>query len=533
MPVFFRRPISIVLFVLAAFALVALASGARAQVSPFTQALAQDAARDDAVAGFYKDRGYTEFWTGADAADRRAALFSVLAQASDQGLPVGRYDPEALMQAFRAAQTEGDRGRLEVAMSLALLDYARDVQTGILVPAKIDPTIVRDIAVRDRRGNLDAFATSDPLIFLHKLPPQAPEYAMLAKAKIGLETAVAAGGWGATIAAQKLEPGQDGPAVIALRDRMIAMGYLSASATATYDEALRRAVESFQTAHGLDADGVAGAGTLAEINIGPQARLQSVIVALERMRWINFDLGKRHIWVNQTDFTAKIVDDGKVTFSTRSVIGRQDFDRRTPEFSDLMEYMVVNPTWSVPRSITVKEYLPLMQRNPNAAGHLKLIDRSGRVVSRASVNFGAYTAKNFPYAMRQPPSDGNALGLVKFMFPNKWNIYLHDTPSKSLFANEIRAFSHGCVRLADPFDFAYALLGPQSADPKAEFQSHLRTKSESVIRLAEPVPVHLVYFTAFPTARGEMTYRRDIYGRDAAIFAALKAAGVVVADVQG
>jgi murein L,D-transpeptidase YcbB/YkuD len=198
-----------------------------------------------------------------------------------------------------------------------------------------------------------------------------------------------------------------------------------------------------------------------------------------------------------------------------------------------MEYMVVNPSWSVPRSITTKEYLPLLKKNPNAAGHLKIVDSRGRVVDRGSINFGKYTAANFPFAMRQPPSDGNALGLVKFMFPNQWNIYLHDTPSKSLFQREVRAFSHGCVRLGDPFDFAYALLGAQSDDPVGLFQGVLKSGREQAIKLEQHVPVHLVYFTAFPGPKGEMNYRRDIYGRDAAIYQALIAAGVAPGGQQG
>jgi murein L,D-transpeptidase YcbB/YkuD len=198
-----------------------------------------------------------------------------------------------------------------------------------------------------------------------------------------------------------------------------------------------------------------------------------------------------------------------------------------------MEFMVINPSWNVPRSITTKEYLPLLKRNPNAAGHLKIVDRSGRVISRDSIDFTAYTAANFPFSMRQPPSDGNALGKVKFMFPNPYNIYLHDTPQKQLFSQEVRAYSHGCIRLNEPFEFAYALLALQSSDPEAEFRSHLDTGAESSIRLDVPVPVHLVYFTAFPTARGEMSYRRDVYGRDARIFEALTEAGVVLNRVQG
>ena len=315
---------------------------------------------------------------------------------------------------------------------------------------------------------------------------------------------------------------------------MIRMGYLARTASAEYDGALQRAVQSFQVDNGLTDDGVAGTGTIALVNLGPEARLKSVLVAMERLRWMNgLDLGKRHVWVNLPDFTAKIVDDGKVTFQTVTVVGMNQADRRSPEFSDQMEFMVINPTWNVPRSITVKEYLPQLQRNPNAASQLRIVDRRGRVIDRNAVDFTQFTAQNFPFSMSQPPSERNALGLVKFMFPNKWNIYLHDTPSKSLFGKEVRAYSHGCIRLGDPFDFAYALLAPQTSDPVGEFQAHLQTRSENTLPLATPVPVHLVYFTAWPDARGRIEYRRDVYGRDARIFDALSEAGVVLPAVQG
>ncbi len=225
--------------------------------------------------------------------------------------------------------------------------------------------------------------------------------------------------------------------------------------------------------------------------------------------------------MNQPDFVARVIDNGKVTFETRVVIGKIGVDFESPEFSELMEYMVINPTWSVPRSITVKEYLPMLKRNANAQGQLQVIDRAGRVVPRSAINFAAYDVHNFPYALRQPPSDGNALGKVKFMFPNQYNIYLHDTPSKSLFGKEVRAFSHGCIRVADPFDLAYVLLGKQTDDPKGLFKSYLVTGRESVLNFETPIPVHLVYFTAWPTEQGKIGYRNDIYGRDALIYGSL------------
>ena len=507
---------------------------AEGMVAPFMQAMAVALQGDEVLAEYYAAREYRPLWTGPQDAERRAALFSALDGAAAHGLPVARYDAGALRAAFAAAQTEGDRGRLEVRMARAFLNYASDVATGVLDPEKADAGIHREVTrlnplvllARAENGNLAQV--------LRSLPPKTPEYARLMKEKLALEAKIAAGGWGAPVAGAAVMPGDQGPAVVALRDRLVAMGYLTRSATAVYDRTVQAAVQRFQMDHGLEADGRATEATLAEINVAPEARVQSIVVAMERLRWMHdVERGARHIWVNQPDFSAKIVDHGKVTFQTRAVIGKNVPDQRSPEFSDVMDHMVINPSWGVPRSIIVKEYLPLLQRNPNAVSHLQVIDRNGRVVPRGAVNFAAYSARSFPFGLRQPPSDGNALGKVKFMFPNPYNIYLHDTPAKELFDHEVRAYSHGCIRLADPFDFAYALLAMQSDDPKGLFQSHLDSDRETVVKLEEKLPVHLVYFTAWPTAKGEMTYRRDVYGRDARIFEALTEAGVALDGVQG
>ncbi|MFC3180381.1 L,D-transpeptidase family protein [Cypionkella sinensis] len=510
---------------------LAYAAPVLAQSDAFTRSLAEAAAANESVAAFYRMHGYQPLWTGPQDQARRHALMMAFATAQGQGLPTGRYDPAALIAQAKAAVTEGDRGRLEVAMTTAYLAYARDVSSGALTPKKIDPTILREIPRPDQASLLAAIAAAPvPETYLASLLPTVPEYARLMKEKLRLEHDAPSE---IGISASKLSPGDSGAAVVALRDRLIELGYMGRSSTAVYDAQMQRAVQRYQLDQGLAADGVAGGSTIEALNTTPAERLQSVTVALERLRWMaHTDLGKRHIWVNQANFTAEIVDDGRVTFQTRVVVGKASPEMRSPEFSDEMEYMVINPSWGVPRSIIVKEYLPMLQRNPNAVGHLQVIDGRGRVVPRGAVNFAAYSASSFPFGLRQPPSDGNALGKVKFMFPNPYNIYLHDTPAKALFANEVRAFSHGCIRLGDPFDFAYTLLAKQTADPKGLFQEHLDSKGESSVSLEVPVPVHLVYYTAWPTKTG-MAYRRDVYGRDGKLFEALREAGVTMPEVQG
>jgi murein L,D-transpeptidase YcbB/YkuD len=507
---------------------------ANAQVTAFKQSVAESASRDSDIAEFYKARGYAAVWTGRGGKDaqRRKAFLAALATAGAHGLPTGRYDPAIIRANLKAARTARERGRIEVEMSRLFVQYSGDIRFGILTPKKIDSGMVRAVPRWGRKETLEAFVKSSPAAFIKKLPPQTSEYALLLKNKLLLERRMAKGGWGPKVGASSLKVGQSGAQVVALRNRLVAMGYMKRSASQSYDGKIQKAVQQFQLDNGLPADGVAGKATIALINKPVSVRLQSIIVALERERWFNQPRGKRHILVNLTDFTAKIVDNGKITFVTRSVVGKNTGDRRTPEFSDVMEHMIINPSWHVPRSIAVKEYLPQMQRNPNAAGHLRLTDSRGRTVSRSSVNFGAYTARNFPFNMTQPPSGRNALGLVKFIFPNRYNIYLHDTPSKSLFARNVRDFSHGCIRLAQPFDFAYALLAKQESNPQAYFKKILATGVETKVELKTQVPVHLIYRTAITKPKGGMEYRRDVYGRDAKIFSALSKAGVELRAVR-
>ncbi|MEL7262267.1 MAG: L,D-transpeptidase family protein [Pseudomonadota bacterium] len=510
-------------------------TAATAQVTAFKQAVAEAAARDADIAAFYQANGYNSIWTGKSGKERqrRVALFKALSQSGNHGLPTARYDAAGLQAKMKAAKTPRDRGQVEVELSRTFLQFARDLQTGVLVPSRVDRAIVRQVPYRDRTSYLVNFTKSSPSGFFKALAPKTTEYNALMKEKLRMERLLAKGGWGQTVPAKSLKPGQSGDAVAIMRNRLIAMGFLKRTNTQTYDANIQAAVQQFQLAHGLAADGVAGPGTMAEINRDVQYRLQSIIVAMERERWVNQERGKRHILVNIPDFTAKVVDNGKVTFQTRSVVGANKDDRPTPEFSDVMEFMVINPSWYVPRSIVTKEYLPALKRNRNAVKHIEITDSRGRKVNRGAVNFSQYTEKTFPFAMRQPPSKGNALGLVKFMFPNVHNIYLHDTPAKNLFGREVRAYSHGCVRLADPFDFAYTLLAKQQSNPEQYFQSVLATGRETRVDLKSPVPVHIIYRTAFTTPKGHTQYRRDIYGRDAKVWRALSNAGVALRAVQG
>ncbi len=502
------------------------------QVSPLGYQIAQFAKSDKAISAFYAQNGYELVFMdkSSKARKRRAELLKALKNAGDHGL--APYDYEVLKIKPRSVKSDQELAQLEVAIAKLYLEYARDIQTGQLIPSRIDREIVRKVPYRDGTSLIANFVQSNAKAYLKKLAPQTPEYERLLEEKQALEKVLGKGGWGQVVPSARYEMGAAGAGVEILRQRLKAMGYLERASGNAFDDKLFNAVRLFQQAHGLSTDGVVGPGTLNEINKSPEERLGSIYVAMERERWTNMDRGDRHIWVNLTDYSAQIVDGDKVSFQTRSVIGANDRDRRSPEFSDVMEHMVINPTWNVPRSIATKEYLPLMQKDPNAASHLRVVDTRGNSVDRSSVDFAQYTESTFPFLLKQPPSRRNALGLVKFMFPNKYNIYLHDTPAKSLFGREARAFSHGCIRLQQPFEFAYELLSKQTSNPQGVFHAHLDTGREKVVPLKKRVPVHIVYRTAFTSPEGGMQYRRDVYRRDAKIWSALQKQGVRLRAVR-
>ncbi|SDY27729.1 L,D-transpeptidase family protein [Citreimonas salinaria] len=505
-------------------------------VSPFRQAVAENLNGDPAVASFYRARDFEPLWTGSGEvySARRAALLDALSNADAHGLPARSYDASGLVARMSAARSADERAAVEIALSETYLRFARDIQSGILEPNAVVSAIKRERPERDADALLARIDAGDARKVLRDLAPDSLEYTRLMRTKMLLERTISLGGWGMPVRARALEAGDRGDAVVALRDRLVTMDYLPPHLGTRYDERMETAVRQFQQDHGLEVDGVAGPSTLSAINVPPEERLKSVIVAMERERWLNLEGGRgdRHVVVNLADFHAQLIDDGKTTFRTRSVVGHQDRDRQSPEFSDVMEHMVINPYWYVPRSIIVDEYLPAMRRNPYAHSHLDVIDSSGRVVNRGR-GFARYNSRTFPFSMRQKPGPENALGTVKFMFPNRYNIYLHDTPAKQLFSRSTRTFSHGCIRLQDPHEFAYALLAPQQEDPERFFQSILQTGRNTTVPLEQNVPVHLDYRTAFTQAKGNVQYREDVYGRDGAIWRALADAGVALRIGQG
>ena len=525
--------ISLVSLALAgASALPVLTLPVTAQAQAFSalrQAIAEASSVDEQLAAFYRSRDFQPIWTTAADADRRNALFAALAEAHNHGLPTQRYDTSALLAAFEGATNPYLMGQADVQASLLFLRYAQDVHSGFLEPGEIVGDIVHTLPRRDPLDLFTEFVAANPHDYIATLPPQHPEYTRLMRAKLHLEDLIDRGGYGPTVQAGSLAPGDSGAAVVQLRNRLMAMGYMERSVTASFDARLQQAVVEFQLDNGIEADGIAGGATITAINRSASDHLSEVILAMERQRWLNFDRGIRHIFVNLPDFHVRVIDDGEVTFITRAVIGSNASDRRTPEFSDEMEHMVINPSWYVPRSIA-RGYIPSILAG--GATHFELMS-NGRPVSRANIDWAAINAGGyFPYDLRQPPGPRNALGLVKFMFPNRWNIYLHDSPDQQLMTHEVRAYSAGCVRLDDPFDLAYHLLAAQEDDPRGFFHRVLDTGAETQVDLAVPIPVHLVYWTAWVDTDNRLNFRNDIYGRNAELRRAIQNLGVEIRGVN-
>jgi murein L,D-transpeptidase YcbB/YkuD len=244
---------------------------------------------------------------------------------------------------------------------------------------------------------------------------------------------------------------------------------------------------------------------------------------MERMRWLPRDLGKRHILVNQTAFRLRLYDDSEIVHTANVVIGKRSHS--TPVFSEVMEHIVLNPYWNVPRSIATKEMLPQLAQDPAylARQGYEVFEMDGRKASRidsAGVSWWQVGRQTFNYQIRQPPGRSNALGRLKFMFPNRFNIYLHDTPSKSLFSRSSRAFSHGCVRLQNPQRLAEILLGWDKGWNAHKISRMVDSGRNQAIFLDKKIPIYLTYLTAWVDDDGEVAYLDDVYGRDPALMRA-------------
>ena len=481
----------------------------------------------DPISLFYFERNYEPFWI--ENRKRLETLSRSLSEAGSHGLPKLRYPLDELKEAiFEDDPTQ--KAKLELMATEAFLLLAQDISGGILKPNMIDANI--NVAPQRREASeiLASLTESfDVSSFFQNLLPKSNEYRYLVGELKRMRDIASKGSWGDPVpSGTTLELGMTHENVPFLRKRLSKMGYpVSQTNLRIFDEQLDASVKKFQEYHGLNPDGVFGKRSIEAINVPPKVRLVQILVNLERMRWNNQDRGMEYVSVNQANFYAYFKSGNTKVWESRVVIGLPS--NQTPEFNDTMTHMVVNPTWHVPKSIAVDEYLPLIQSDPNflVDNEMVLMVRgTDTIIDSSLIDMQAFTPDNFPFLIKQIPSNINALGLVKFMFPNKFSIYMHDTPMKDLFFKDERTFSHGCIRLQEPFEFAYSLLRNQEVDPENKFQEILQKEEETYINLSRNIPVYITYRTAFFDDYGQVNYRADIYGRDALVYMALADAGV-------
>ncbi|HLB80449.1 MAG TPA: L,D-transpeptidase family protein [Dongiaceae bacterium] len=480
-----------------------------------------------AVRRFYAERGFQPVWVDSTGATARAkAIVDAIEGAAVDGLDPADYDAAAIAERLGAVTPE-DRVDLEVRLSRALVQFANDLHAGRVVPGEIDSGLFVYPQRIDAIELLSAaVAAPDVGAYLAGLAPSSPEYLRLKQALADYSARAAAGGWSRFPEGETLKPGMRGERVPLLRRRLVEAGDLPPAEAESdlFDAPLEDAVRRFQRRHGLTPDGAVGRMTTAALNVPLAARIDQMLLNMERRRWMPRDLGTRYVFVNMADFELKVVDGPKTVHDDRVVVGTPY--QQTPEFSEMMTYIVVNPYWNIPPSIAGKEMLPKIRKDVGylARNRIEVLSdwsESGRPVDPATIDWSRLSARHFPYKLRQQPGGDNALGRLKFMFPNRFNIYLHDTPARALFERTVRSFSHGCIRVQHPVDLAAVLLDGADGWTKDRIEAAIATGKRQVISLPRPLPVHLTYLTAWVNKDGTVNFRDDIYGRDASLARAL------------
>jgi len=483
----------------------------------------------DEMRRFYQKRQYQPAWSDVNGPRPQAEQLTqaVSSVAATEGLDPRRYPSERLagllsqMKQDKPLESPEARRRLadlDVEMTFLYLTLAAHTAIG-----RVQPETLR-VHWENQSRNVDLDARLEKALqdkgdvagSLRSLAPPNPRYARLRDALARYREIAARGGWSQV--PDGLEAGARGIGVAVLRTRLAAEGDLPAppkdqQPAPVFDASVSQAIARFQQRHGLEPDGKLGEDTVAELNVPVQERIRQIEINLERWRWLPSSLGDSYVWVNVPEFRMELIDKGRKAIDMAVVVGKQQ--SQTPVFSDQMEYLELNPEWNIPPSIAEGEILPKLASDP---GYL----------ARHNMEWVGDGANQ---RIRQRPGPDNPLGQIKFMFPNEHDVYLHDTPADHLFAKEDRDFSHGCIRLERPVQLGEYLL---REDPKwrgAKLREAILSGEHRTVRLPKKLPVHILYFTAWVEDNGVVNFRKDVYGHDAKLAAALADEPVVPLDL--
>lgn len=425
--------------------------------------------------------------------------------------------------------TYDDIVRMEHLLDDAFIRLSTDLGKGKVSPELADPewkALKRNpgedlIAYIENSLNAD-----DPVRALQRLTPGHREYLNLKKALAEYRRLESAGGWEKySTSLKKIEKGMRHPDVASLRKRLeVTQGQIdfNPGEEELFDQILHDHVVIFQQRNGLEADGVVGKSTVEALNVTVSEKISIITANLERWRWVADDLGERYILVNAAGYILRVIENGEQTFTVKAIVGTSK--RQTPVFSSVMKYLVVNPDWTVPPQILRQDVIPDIIRDSTYLHkkNMKIVSNDGSEVDPLSIDWTQVTPNRFPYMIKQEPGKNNPLGQIKFMFPNQYDVYIHDTPSRWQFSKNVRPFSSGCIRISNVRDFALHLLKNDPAWNTGRLDEEIDNGRTKTIVLKDPVPVHILYFTAWADNDGTAYFGQDIYDRDKQLIRTLK-----------
>jgi len=477
----------------------------------------------DVLGTYYLEEKGKLLWVGTG---RMPQLLDSMRNAEREGLFSSDYPTDYLQQLLDAAPQADAKSQavVELLYSAFFLKFANDIKAGRVLPKKVDPELYWQTKEVDQAQAMRLLASSPGMQqFITDWEPALPAYKIL-KARLATYRELAQSrSWPKFPPGETLKPGMDDPRVPVLRERLAGEGPEGAMAAAeqgtVYKGRIVEAMKRFQEEHGLEPDGVIGFKTIVALNITLEERVRQIVVSMERWRWIPEDLGRDYLLVNIAGFHLTRFENGRFAERKRVIVGKTY--HRTPAFSNEIKYLEFNPYWNVPYSIATREMLPKLQKSSGALSSSFEVLSGDRVINPRSVDWRQYSRSSFPFSVRQKPGPKNALGQVKFMFPNRFNVYLHDTPDRSLFDKTFRSFSHGCVRVHEPIDLAGAVLRRNEGWDRARIDGVLASGERTVVNLDTPLPVHIVYSTAWVAEDGSVRFYVDFYQRDEKLYQAL------------